>query len=352
MKASRIKQAAKLFEDFTGHEADEVIEIEVPDHDTHALVGEVEAIAYNTTRDDKRDSYIHEFKKFARPLLSASHDGRSLYILDGGYKFTDHGIEDKHMASIALVNPSPRKKGRKKMATRKHRTAAQKAATRRLVALNRSRQSGRKAVHKTARKRARKRTQVHTFRHPRAVRISNPHRRHRARKRNPMGGFMGKAFWMGEVLPTAIGGVSALGLDVAIGYLPLPAMVKTNMAVRNVVKIGGALLLGWGAQMMTNRRVGEEVAAGAIAVTLYDLVKGYLVNAFPNLPIVPAATIVIPTAATSQAGTAGIGWTGSAPQMGTYLSGDVPSRTGEREEDFIPGMSSSYTEMGSYVNAY
>ena len=344
MNRDRINRAARLYEDFTGHAPREVVTVDTPNHDTQLVVGEVEAIAYNAVRDDERASYIHEFKKHSRPLLTASHDGTSLYLLDGAYRFTDRGITDRKgnpMATIALVNPS-RRKGWRKMATRKHRTAAQRAATRKLVALNRARRSGRTTHRRKARRKSSAR-HVTTPRRHHTNRVNpNPRRRHRARRRNPMGGMLSGAFWMGEVVPTTVGAVGALGIDVAIGYLPLPAIVQTNAMVRNVVKIAGALGLGYLAQMVTTRKTGEEVAAGAIAVTLYDMVKGFLVNSFPTLPIVPTATVVIPTAAATGT-TAGIGWTGPAPTVGTYMSA---AESGAGEDVY------NYEGMGSYINAY
>lgn len=88
------RAAAKLFEDFTGHNAEELTEVEVPTDDVLMIVGDCEAIAYTATRDGETHSYQHEFKKSARPVLCVSHDGERLYLLAGAYKFTQRGIED------------------------------------------------------------------------------------------------------------------------------------------------------------------------------------------------------------------------------------------------------------------
>ena len=93
MNAKR-RTAEKLFTDFTGHNADELVEVSVPTDDVLVVVGDCEAIAYTATRDGETHSYQHEFKKSARPVLCVSHDGERLYLLAGAYKFTHRGIED------------------------------------------------------------------------------------------------------------------------------------------------------------------------------------------------------------------------------------------------------------------
>lgn len=58
-------------------------------------VGSLDFVGYTTKRDGRIESYIHRFAKHARPLLATSHDGRHLYILGGGYTFTERGIVDR-----------------------------------------------------------------------------------------------------------------------------------------------------------------------------------------------------------------------------------------------------------------
>lgn len=69
--------------------------INLPKQDTAFTIGELDGVLYTTTRDGKKEPYIHEFKARSRPLLASSFDGQSLYILNGEYEFTDRGIEDK-----------------------------------------------------------------------------------------------------------------------------------------------------------------------------------------------------------------------------------------------------------------
>lgn len=93
--ARRVKQALKLFEDFTGHPGEVIGTAEIPDSDTLMVVGKCDAIAYTATRDGETHSYQHEFRSSSRPVLAVSHDGLRLYLLAGAFKFTDRGIEDR-----------------------------------------------------------------------------------------------------------------------------------------------------------------------------------------------------------------------------------------------------------------
>jgi hypothetical protein len=95
-RSQKIKQAARLFTNFTGMEGVVVDEENVPPvDDVMVIVGICEAIAYQATRDGETASYQHEFSPNARPALAVSHDGRRLYLLAGAYEFTSHGIEDR-----------------------------------------------------------------------------------------------------------------------------------------------------------------------------------------------------------------------------------------------------------------
>lgn len=92
---ARIKKAQIAFEDFTGHDADNGFEVELPDHDTVYVLGELTGIIYRATRDGEQEEYLHKFKKRARPILCASHDGEQLYIIGGQYFVNDAGINDE-----------------------------------------------------------------------------------------------------------------------------------------------------------------------------------------------------------------------------------------------------------------
>lgn len=93
-KRRRVKKAAALFEDFTGHKASEIEVIQLPEYDTALKVGNVTGIMYETTRDGKREHYIHEFNKASQPAFAISHDGQQIFLVGGAYLFNDSGIND------------------------------------------------------------------------------------------------------------------------------------------------------------------------------------------------------------------------------------------------------------------
>lgn len=92
---AKLKMASSLYEDFTGHDADEVIEVKVRDFNVGMPVGECDGVLYTTVRDGVTEKYIHKFKKNSRPTLVTSFDGRQLALIGGNFRFTDRGIEDR-----------------------------------------------------------------------------------------------------------------------------------------------------------------------------------------------------------------------------------------------------------------
>lgn len=187
------------------------------------------------------------------------------------------------------------------MATRKKaRTAKQKAATRRLVAMNRARSrpaaaapkrrkaSRRRSARRTTtvapvkRRASRRRSGGWKITSPRAA--SRAGRQLRYRRPNPI------AFLTNTLMPAAVGGAGALALDVALGVLPLPANLKTG-PMSPLIKVAGAVGMGMLVSKMVNRRVGEQFAAGAITVQLYNFAKVMLIRVgggkIPGLSMYP-----------------------------------------------------------------
>lgn len=188
------------------------------------------------------------------------------------------------MHQILLVNPSPRpsrRKARQTTAPKKgttmkkpHRSAAQRAATRKLVALNRARKTHpKRAAKRRAANPAPRRAKA---RRSTAVQARAAGRVLRYRRKNPVGGV--GAFVSQTLVPSAVGGAGALALDVLLGALPLPASLKTG-PMRPVVQVAGAIGLGFAAGVVASRRVAGQVASGALTVTLYDIMRRALVKA-------------------------------------------------------------------------
>ena len=61
-----------------------------------AEIGEVEAIAYRTTKGDTRGVWEHEFGENGgrRPILAVDPRHDRLHLVGGDYRTTDRGIED------------------------------------------------------------------------------------------------------------------------------------------------------------------------------------------------------------------------------------------------------------------
>lgn len=95
-KKVQLRNAKKLFSDFTGHEGNHIETVDKPVlPDVMLNVGEIDGILYTTVRDGVTEKYIHKFKKKCRPLFTVSHDGKQLFMLGGSYDFTELGIVDK-----------------------------------------------------------------------------------------------------------------------------------------------------------------------------------------------------------------------------------------------------------------
>jgi hypothetical protein len=89
------RQAAELFEAFTGDEAEHSERITVPPLPKAAtFVGLCDGVLYTAVRDGQRQRFIHRFRLKDRPVLACSPDGRQLLLLGGSYEFTDRGIVD------------------------------------------------------------------------------------------------------------------------------------------------------------------------------------------------------------------------------------------------------------------
>jgi hypothetical protein len=95
-KNNKIRRAAALYERFTGASVDAGKRVAFPGNPQVALaIGKVLGIMYETTRDGRREKYLHEFNAVSRPLFAVSYDGKQLYMIGGSYNFTERGIVDK-----------------------------------------------------------------------------------------------------------------------------------------------------------------------------------------------------------------------------------------------------------------
>lgn len=171
------------------------------------------------------------------------------------------------------------------------RSAAQKRATAKMIAANRARARGTKraAPRKPAARPAAKRSAPRAAPRPKkrtsarrgrggwpitsAAAASRAGRALRHRRPNPIGGFV-----KDTLMPSVVGGAGALALDVAVGMLPLPPALKSG-PMAPLVKAAGAVGIGMLAGQFLGRRRGEQVAAGALTVTVYNVARMMLVKA-------------------------------------------------------------------------
>lgn len=168
------------------------------------------------------------------------------------------------MAEILTINPSNRPKRR----TGKRRTAAQKAATRKLVALNR-RQKG------AGRKRKSNPISRRRVRYPVAA---------RPRKKRRMSNPSVRGILRTTVQPAVIGATGALVLDMAWGTLPIPENLKQGY-LRHVVKGAGAIGLGMLAGVVTTRSNAEQLARGAMTVVVHGAMRETAQRFMPQVPL-------------------------------------------------------------------
>lgn len=195
------------------------------------------------------------------------------------------------MAELMLINPKKRtKRGKKKMAYKKRRTAAQKRATAKLVAFNKRR---RKAPRRKARKRN-PTAPVSRRRSARTTLTTSPARRTRRRtvarrrvyRRNPTRKNMMQNIVSKQLQPAAIQASGAIGLDVVYGYFGqfIPAQLNQGM-LRHVTKGVVALGLGFVASNFIKNSTANEMAKGALTVTMHGAFKEALQQWMPAIPL-------------------------------------------------------------------
>ncbi|RPH75967.1 hypothetical protein EHM76_00365 [bacterium] len=148
----------------------------------------------------------------------------------------------------------------------------------------------------------------------------NPRRRRRgrgrrraARRRNPISlRSFGPGNLMSQVSGALPGAVGALGLDVALGFLPIPVTWKAGIP-GYLTKIVGAIALGMAASKVAGASTGAKVTTGALTVMFHGVLRELLAA---NFPTVPLGMYLRP-------GVSGLGYAGSGYNpmngMGMYL---------------------------------
>lgn len=85
-------KAVALFRAFYNFapEPGDVVELDAEPAVVVLRVGALCGVLYEAL--DNETPYLHRFNKTRRPDLFVSADGSQIYILSGGYKFTDRGF--------------------------------------------------------------------------------------------------------------------------------------------------------------------------------------------------------------------------------------------------------------------
>lgn len=198
------------------------------------------------------------------------------------------------MSQLLLINPkakpSLRKRKRKgvKSMAKKRRSAAQKAATRKLVALNKHRKhKGVKTVAKKSVRRKRRKNPVTALvavkRHRSRSIARHAPRRHR-RRSNPIAAKLGMGGIVRSVTQAAIAAGGALSLDVIYGFLPIPDSMKVG-PMRHVIKAAGAIGLGMLAGMVVKKETANALAAGALTVVAYNAAREVISQVAPQIAL-------------------------------------------------------------------
>jgi hypothetical protein len=220
------------------------------------------------------------------------------------------------MEQILLINPRKRKP---KMA-RKARSAAQKAATRRMLAANKSRRSNPRKRRAAPRRAIARRPAVHHARRRRnPIHLFSAPRRHR-RRRNPIS----TSGIKGLLMPAVFGAAGAVLVDAAMNYLPLPDTFKTG-TIGMVTKAGAALLLGTMGRKVFGARA-TEMAVGSLTVQTYALLRQFLPASITGLGYVSAGLVTsagnVPIGSpAASAGVAGMGmYVGGSSRLGEYVN--------------------------------
>ena len=213
------------------------------------------------------------------------------------------------MSQLMLVNP--KRKKRRKMSAKQRAYFGKRRTT--------SVSGARNPKRRRSRTRRRASVTVRARRNPTARAV----RRLRRTGSAKFGGLLPSNLVKGVLIPAAIGGAGAIVVDLAWGFTPFPANIKTG-PLAPLAKIAGAIVVGAVASKVAGKAMGQQITSGYLTVMAYNLMKGMVQKAMPSLPLseysmgyVNPAMMVAPDS------------------VGAYITDDTPSGT-----------------VGAYLNEY
>lgn len=146
------------------------------------------------------------------------------------------------MAEMLIMNPKRRKRKVRKKPVKRRRTAAKRASS---------------VTHRKS--------------------TTRRYRKNPIRRKSGIGNIVGTT-----IVPSAIAAGGAIGLDVIMGYLPVPEAMKTG-PMRHLVKGAGAIGMGMLAGMFLKPKTAELITTGALTVVMHNAGKEMVQNFAPNV---------------------------------------------------------------------
>lgn len=123
---------------------------------------------------------------------------------------------------------------------------------------------------------------------------TNPRPKHKKKRKhkahsNPRFLPSGMGGVMGQLTPALLGGLGALGMDIALANIPFPATIKAKLATQGPLRLAAraalAIGIGFAAGKVTSKANAAKVVAGGLAVVAYDAIKGVVKQQFPTLAL-------------------------------------------------------------------
>lgn len=122
---------------------------------------------------------------------------------------------------------------------------------------------------------------------------------------------------MSTLAPAAIGGAGALGVDLALSYVPLPEWFQTPTG-QLVARVVGAIGLGFVASFVVPKRTAMLVTSGALTVTAYGAIREFAAQNFPALAGVSPPEY-------GDFSDTRLGYLDPAPRLGAYMQRRAPA---------------------------
>lgn len=232
------------------------------------------------------------------------------------------------MPEVLVLNPRARRDSRGRFLKRRRVNARRRRRRNPIAAVAAANpRRSRRRRHVNARRRRRRNPIAAFAANPRRRRYRHVNaRRSRRRRHNPR--LLSVSGLTSTLMPAVAGGAGALGLDIALGYLPAEWTWAQQPLAKNLIRVVGALALGTVAGMAVNRRIGTMVTTGALTVAAYGAMRDLFAQ------VAPAAVAGISPPPYGDYSDTRIGFVNPAPMLSAYMrSGGAPPQVGAYMRD-------------------